>query len=379
MIDMKPIVRIILTSTIVLAALGMIAYKYVDYIKYPWTRDGLVRAQVIQIVPRLSGQLVTVPIRNNQLVKQGDLLFEIDPSTFQATVNLARAQLNNMRDIVKSLTEQVDGLRDAVAQSESARNQAKFEVEGYLANMENARIALEQYKTLLAENSTSQRDYDNKNDMYQKALAQLNGAKAHVNQTTAELERSKADLDRSIADLGAPGEANPRLLRAEADSELAQQNLNFTKVWAPVDGYITNLQLRAGDSAVANQPIVAVIDANSFYIEAFFRETFVGNIQSGDRAVVTLMSYPDIPLQGRVDSIGWGIAQQNGSTGFQLLPSVSPTFEWIRLAQRIPVIVCLEKVPDTVKLRAGTTASVVVMTGTSNGDDSAPPVPRVLQ
>jgi multidrug resistance efflux pump len=164
------------------------------------------------------------------------------------------AQLNNMRDIVKSLTEQVDGLRDAVAQSESARNQAKFEVEGYLANMENARIALEQYKTLLAENSTSQRDYDNKNDMYQSALAQLSGAKAHVNQSTAELERSKADLDKSIADLGAPGEANPRLLRAEAGLELAQQNLNFTKVWAPVDGYITNLQLRRGDSAVANQP-----------------------------------------------------------------------------------------------------------------------------
>jgi multidrug resistance efflux pump len=122
-----------------------------------------------------------------------------------------------------------------------------------------------------------------------------------------------------------------------------------------------------------------VIDANSFYIEAFFRETFIGNIQSGDRAVVTLMSYPDIPLQGRVESIGWGIAQQNGSTGFELLPSVSPTFEWIRLAQRIPVIVRLEKIPEVVKLRAGTTASVVVMTGTSNGDQEVPPVPRVLQ
>jgi multidrug resistance efflux pump len=166
--------------------------------------------------------------------------------------------------------------------------------------------------------------------------------------------------------------------RAEADLEIAQQNLNFTKVSAPVDGYITNLQLRVGDSAVANQPIVAVIDPNSFYVEAFFRETFVGNLQNGDRAVVTLMSYPDTPLQGRVESIGWGIAQQNGSTGFQLLPSVQPTFEWIRLAQRIPVIVRLEKVPDTVKLRAGTTASVVVMTGTSNGGE-VPPVPRVLQ
>ena len=82
MISMKPIVKIAATGAVVLAALGMIAYKYVDYIEYPWTRNGLVRAQVIQIVPRVSGQLIRVPIRNNQLVKKGDLLFEIDPRTF---------------------------------------------------------------------------------------------------------------------------------------------------------------------------------------------------------------------------------------------------------------------------------------------------------
>ena len=95
---MKPIVKVIATGAIVLAALGMIAYKYLDYMKYPWTRDGLVRAQVVQIAPRVSGPLVRLPIQNNQLVKKGDLLFEIDPSTFQATVNLARAQFDNMRD-----------------------------------------------------------------------------------------------------------------------------------------------------------------------------------------------------------------------------------------------------------------------------------------
>jgi len=351
----------------------------VDYIKYPWTRDGLVRAQVIQIVPRLSGELVRVPIRNNQLVKQGDLLFEIDPSTFQTNLNLARAQLDNIHDIVKSLAEQVDVMSAAVAQSEADRNQARFEVEGYAANTENARIELERAKTLLAQGVTDQRDYDNKNTTYQQALAQLNGAKSNVNRMTADLERSKAALARAVADLGAPGGANPRLRRAEADLELAQLNLNFTKVWAPVDGYITNLQSRVGDSAVANQAIVAVINPDSFYVEAFFRETFIGNFQNGDRAVVTLMSYPDTPLQGRVESIGWGIAQQNGSTGFQLLPAVKPTFEWIRLAQRIPVMVRIEKLPDNIKLRAGTTASVVVITGTSTDGARVPPVPRALQ
>jgi multidrug resistance efflux pump len=137
--------------------------------------------------------------------------------------------------------------------------------------------------------------------------------------------------------------------------------------------------MHVGDSAAANQPVLALIDANSFYVQAFFRETFVGNFQKGDRAVITLMSYPSTPLEGRVDSIGWGIAQQNGSTGFEQLPTVQPTFEWIRLAQRLPVMVGIEKVPDNIELRAGTTASVVVITGTSNGGNRVPPVPRVLQ
>jgi multidrug resistance efflux pump len=195
----------------------------------------------------------------------------------------------------------------------------------------------------------------------------------------AALAQAKDDLARGLANLGELGEDNPRLRRAAADLEIAQLNLEFTKVWAPTDGYVTNLRSGIGDSAVAHQPMLAVIDANSFYVQAFFRETFVGNFQKGDRAVVTLMSYPDTPLEGSVDSIGWGIAQQNGSTGFELLPSVAPTFEWIRLAQRLPVMVRIEKLPENIKLRAGTTASVVVITGTSADDDRVPPVPRALQ
>ena len=376
---MKPIVKIITTGVIVLAALGMIAYKYHDYMKYPWTRDGLVRAQVVQIVPRVSGALVRVPIQNNQLVKKGDLLFEIDPSTFQANVNLARAQLDNMRDIVKSLAEQVEGYKDNIEQRQAEISQAKFAVEGAAALAENARIELERANELFARAVNTQRDVDNKSTAHQVALAKLSEARARVSQMTAALAQAKDDLARGLADLGTPGPDNPRLRRATADLERAQLNLDFTKVWAPTDGYVTNLQLSVGDSAVANQPMLAVIDANSFYVQAFFRETFVGNFQNGDRAVVTLMSYPDTPLEAKVDSIGWGIAQQNGSTGFEQLPSVKPTFEWIRLAQRIPVMVRIKKVPDNIKLRAGTTASVVVITGTSSVGDQVPPVPRVLQ
>jgi len=375
---MKPIVKIVTTSVVVLAAVGMVAYKYRDYMKYPWTRDGMVRAHVVEIVPRVSGEIVRVPVRNNQLVKKGDLLFEIDPRTFQVTVDLARAQLDNIRDIIESLADQVEGMTDSVAQREAALNAAKSDVDGSAAEAENARVAFDRARELLATGTNTQRDFDDKYAAYQTALAKLGSARAHVSQTAAEVAHGKADLARSKADLGTPGENNPRLRRAAADLEAAKLNLDFTKVWAPVDGYVTNLLLQVGDSAVANQPIVALIDADSVYVEAFFRETIVENFQNGDRAVVTLMSYPDTPLEGKIESIGWGIAQQNGSTGFQLLPAVKPTFEWIRLAQRIPVIVRVEA-PANVNLRAGTTASVVVMVGTRTAGGSVPPVPRALQ
>ena len=377
---MKPIVRVITTGVIVLAALGTIAYKYYDYIKYPWKRDGLVRAEVVQIAPRVSGPLVRVPVQNNQLVKKGDLLFEIDPSTFQTTVNLARAQFDNMRDIVQSLTDQVDGMKRQLAQRQAELSQAQFEVEGSAAQAENQRIIFGRAKDLRAAGINSQKDVDDTATAYEVALARLSEAKAKVSQATAALAQAEDNVARGLADLGAPGEDNPRRRRAAADLELAQFNLDFTKVWAPTDGYVTNLQVHVGDSVVANQPMLALIDANSFYVQAFFRETFVGDLQKGDRAVVTLMSYPDTPLEGSVDSIGWGIAQQNGSTGFEQLPTVKPTFEWIRLAQRLPVLVRIGEVPDNIKLRAGTTASVLVISGTSkDGGQVPPPVPRALQ
>jgi multidrug resistance efflux pump len=136
-----------------------------------------------------------------------------------------------------------------------------------------------------------------------------------------------------------------------------------------VDGFVTNLNLRLGSQAVANQPALALIDVNSYWVDGFFRETAIAEIRSGDKAVVTLMTYPDQPLKGQVDSLGWGISQQDGSTGFELLPQVSPTFEWIRLAQRVPVRILLDEVPDNIALRVGTTASVLVRTGTAENSE----------
>ncbi len=285
-------------------------FKYWDYVTNPWTRNGQVRAQVVQIAPRVTGPIVKLPIKDNQVVKAGDLLFEIDPRTFEAAVNQSRAELRSAK--VRAL---------------------------------NAKEEAQRAKRIRIRNpgAMSEEELENK-------------------------KNKQRDAEASV-------------LKFEAALEQAKLNLEFTQVKAPVDGYVTNLNLRLGSQAVADQPALALVDINSFWIHGFFKENSIANMRKGDRAIVTLMTYPDEPLEGRVDSLGWGIAQEDGSTGYNLLPNISPTFEWIRLAQRIPVRVHLVNVPEDIDLRVGTTCSVLVMTGTSGSEIEKPPVavPRALQ
>ncbi len=307
---MNKLQRVGLTSIVVLIAVAVVLYKYWDYVTNPWTRDGQVRAQVIQINPRVTAPIVNLPIKDNQFVKAGDLLFEIDPRTFESAVKEAQAELNQAQVQVNEAKDQADRARRIRKREAGAISKQE------LTSKENALRAA---------------------------------------QATA--------------------------LNKQASLEDAQLDLEFTQVKAPVDGYVTNLNLRLGSQAVADQAALALVDVNSYWIHGFFRENYIEGIRSGDRAIVTLMSYPDKPLEGRVDSIGWGIYQSDGSSGSDLLPSISATFEWIRLAQRVPVRIHLTSVPEEVKLRVGTTASVLVMTGTSGTEDKSPAVavPRPLQ
>ncbi|MCG8529862.1 MAG: HlyD family secretion protein [Desulfovibrionales bacterium] len=155
-------------------------------------------------------------------------------------------------------------------------------------------------------------------------------------------------------------QAETRAARAAVDE--ARLNLDYTEIYAPVSGYITNYSLYTGTISVADTPLFSIVDDSSFWIFGYFRETEVQRIRAGDTAEITLMGYPDRPLHGVVQSIGWGISQMNTQLDAYLLPQVNPTFEWIRLAQRIPVRIHLTHVPKNVVLRVGITASILVDT-----------------
>jgi multidrug resistance efflux pump len=223
------------------------------------------------------------------------------------------------------------------------------------------------------------------------AQAQLDSANAGLTQAQAALDKSKAalgesqaklvtaqnglveaqaavatavaDLDQAKANLGEPGDANVNVRNAEVQLEQAKLNLSWTSIYAPADGYVTNMNLLSDTFVSPGTPFALFVDAASFRVDAYFQETKLKKIRSGDRAVVTLMGYHQQVLEGEVESIGYAInppnlAQTDGPN--YLVPQIQPTFDWIRLAQRVPVRIRLTEIPEDIHLVSGTTASVSV-------------------
>lgn len=276
--------RFALTAFAVLAALFAGWQLWVHYEVEPWTRDGRVKAYVVQVAPDVSGLVSAVPVHDNQDVKAGDILFEIDRARFE----LALAQA------------------DAAVRAE--------------------RVARDQAQRDLKRN---------------RALGQLVAAEA-VEQSQARLQQHEAAL-----------------AQAQVQAQAARLDLERSQVRAAADGRITNLDLRQGAYARAGQPVMALVDAGSFYVEGYFEETKLPGIQEGDPVRITLMGDAR-PIDGHVESIALGIADRDRQTGANLLPDVNPTFNWVRLAQRIPVRVRIDHVPPGLRLVAGQTATVAV-------------------
>lgn len=324
--------RLFVTGTLIVLAVVAVTVLYYRSVNRPWTRDGQVRADIVKIATRVNGKVIKVAVKDNQKVKKGDLLFQLDPSEFKLKVKKAEIQLDQSRQEVKSLEAQVNS---AEALIEQQKAQLK------LAEAERDRI-FEALKT----NAVSKERAD-------EAVASVDTARAKLNGAIAGLDQAKQNL-------GVPGEQNVRIRAAKADLEIAKLELSWTSIYAPSDGYVTNLNLKKGDYGFLGIPKLAFVDSTSFWVSGYFKETQLKHIKIGARAVVTLMSRRDKPIEGVVNSIGRAISAPDTADTDELVPDISATFDWVRLAQRVPVRIELKKVPEGVDLIAGTTASVAV-------------------
>ena len=187
-----------------------------------------------------------------------------------------------------------------------------------------------------------------------------------ANRLNAALAQASREQARADADI-----ATANVHQAEVQLAQARLNLARTQVRAPTNGYVTNLNLHVGDYLNAGSPVLALVNSDAFYVAGYFEETKLKHIRVGDRVRVMLMG-ADAPLFGRVASIANGI-QDRELTSSQdgQLANVNPTFQWVRLAQRIPVRIQLDPLPSQVRLVAGQTASVEIIPASSSQAASA--------
>lgn len=281
---MKKLFSLIATLLVLALALWIGRTLWINYMDTPWTRDGRVRADVINVAADVSGVVVDVPVRDNQLVKKGDVLMLIDPEHYEIAVKQAQALVASRK-----------------ATWEMRKLNAKRR-----ADMDSLVIS-----------SESRDDASN-----------------IASSTLADYELAQAQLDA------------------------AELNLKRTKVLSAVDGYVTNLNVHRGDYARIGEAKMAVVDKNSFWVYGYFEENKLPHVRVGDPADMQLMSGE--VLKGHVESIARGIYDRDNPQSRELTADVNPTFNWVRLAQRVPVRIHLDQVPEGVVLAAGITCTVIV-------------------
>lgn len=285
---MTKVFSILLTVVVVVVAVVAGSWVWQHYLNSPWTRDGRIRAEVIVIVPDVSGWVRQSHVINNQVVEQGDLLFTIDDTRYRAALLEKQALVEQQRVAWELAVHQYQRRSRQVGSNNITAD-----------DVETARIAAD-------------------------------AAKAVLEVAQAQLATARIDLQR-------------------------------TEVRAPESGVINNLLLREGNYVNKGAAVFSLIKRDSFYVTGYFEETKLQHIHVGQRAHITLMG-GGRALSGEVISIARGIADTNTEANTQLLPQVQQAFNWVRLAQRIPVDIALDEVPDDVNLSAGMTVSIDLRT-----------------
>ncbi|ELB7250581.1 TPA: multidrug efflux transporter periplasmic adaptor subunit MdtN [Escherichia coli] len=309
---------------LLVVALALVALVFVIWRvdSAPSTNDAYASADTIDVVPEVSGRIVELAVTDNQAVKQGDLLFRIDPRPYEA--NLAKAEAS-----LAALDKQI------------MLTQRSVDAQQFGAAAKQASDTLRRTEPLLKEGFVSAEDVDRARTAQRAAEADLNAGLLQAQSAASAV----SGVDALVAQRAA----------VEADIALTKLHLEMATVRAPFDGRVISLKTSVGQFASAMRPIFTLIDTRHWYVIANFRETDLKNIRSGTPATIRLMSDSGKTFEGKVDSIGYGVLPDDGGLVLGGLPKVSRSINWVRVAQRFPVKIMVDK-PDPEMFRIGTSA-----------------------
>jgi len=324
-----------LITLIAVVVTGLLILRRTD--ERPSTYDAYIQAYIINMAPEVSGRIVELNVSDNQQIKQGEVLFQIDPRPYQLRVDQARAA-------VQGLEAQLAVSTSEVASQTSGAEAAASGIGAAEAQLALATSTLNRLQPLLGRGFVSAEQVDEARAAKQTAQIGLERARqtaAQARQAITSTKPIEAQLDGARATLA-----------------LAERDLNKTAVRSPSNGRVTALQVAAGEFANAGHPLFTIIDTEHWYAIGNFREADLVGIKPGQRATVFVMAQPDLPLRGTVDSLGWGVTSGVSAT-FGGLPHVERTLNWVRIATRFPVRVLLDKPPEDL-MRLGASAVIAI-------------------
>ena len=326
------IVLVLITIALLIFVIGLLD-------RSPRTDDAYAYADTIEVVPEVSGRIIELAVHDNQAVKQGDLLFKIDPRPYEDAVTHAKASL-------VALDRQIELTQRTV-------NAQQYNAESVRAAVESARAAavqaadtLRRTEPLLQQGYVSAEDVDRARTAQRATQAQLSAARLQAQQAAAAV----SGVDALVAQREV----------AIADIAIAELNLEFTTVRAPFDGRVVSLKTSTGEFATALKPVFTLIDTRHWYVVANFRETELKGIHAGTPATVYLMSDTSQRFRGVVDSVSFGVLPDEGGLALPGgLPRIQRSLNWVHVSQRFPVKILVEN-PNLELFRVGTSAVAVL-------------------
>jgi multidrug resistance efflux pump len=302
----------------------------------PYTSDASVRTFVVRIAPEVSGKVIEVAVRDNQIARTGDLLFRIDPTPFRIAVERAEAKLVAAGQSIGASTAAVDAAQAQLVQE--------------IAQRDNVRQQAARIFELV------------RGGIYPPARGDQ--ARSQLETAEAQVQRAEASLEQARQALGPQGAENPQIREALAILEQARLDLTRTTLLAPGDGVVSNLQLNIGQYAGAGQPALTFLDARLVWLHAFLRENSLEHIRPGTRAEVVLDVLPGRVLPALVESVGWGVGEGDVDTTTGLPKTRQGGGGWFAPAQRFPVQLTFETAGEPPRgVRYNARASVILYTG----------------
>jgi membrane fusion protein (multidrug efflux system) len=334
------VIALILFPLLIIAG-AVTLYFYLEYKKnHISTDDAFVDGRIHSIASKVPGTVKALHVNDNQSVRKGDLLLEIDPADYEVRVKEAQASLETERTRLYQIWDNVNTVKKQLTEIIASLEAARANLELQEASYRQAEVDFQRAEILVKKEVIPRDSYDRAKTNYEVAAAQVKAARERIKQIEASLETQRA-LIKQTESGKLPQQAT--IQQKEASLKAAQLNQGYTRLYAPSEGYITKRSVEVGNQIQAGQPLMAVVPLKQadIWVTANFKETELERVNPGQRVKIRADTYPDKEFYGRVDSVMAG----TGAV-FSLFPPENATGNYVKVVQRIPVKIVLDERSD---------------------------------